>query len=116
MYTSSSFPYARNCLVTTVTRVLILHLLQKRWTATAQDILDDEVNLTGDIFLSAAFVSYLGAFTGSFRRTLSENWAMTLRDKGVRVSDGYSLTKVNAEHYTDVHSWFSARSLLATSR
>lgn len=52
------------------------------------------MNLTGDVFLSAAFVSYLGAFTGPFRRSLSENWAVTLRDKGVRVSDGYSLAKV----------------------
>ena len=68
--------------------------VQKRWKATAQDILDHEVNLTGDIFLSAAFVSYLGAFTGPFRHSLQESWAVILRDKGIRVSDGFSLTQV----------------------
>lgn len=67
---------------------------QKRWTATAQDILDHEVNLTGDIFLSAAFVSYLGAFTGPFRNSLVESWTVILRDKGIRVSDGFSLAQV----------------------
>lgn len=67
---------------------------QKRWTTSAQDILDHEVNLTGDIFLSAAFVSYLGAFTGPFRLSLSKSWTVTLRDKGVRVSEGYSLSQV----------------------
>lgn len=69
--------------------------VQKRWKATAQDILDHEVNLTGDIFLSAAFVSYLGAFTGPFRHSLLESWAVILRDKGIRVSDGFSLTQVS---------------------
>lgn len=67
---------------------------QKRWTATAQDILDDGVNLVGDIFLSAAFVSYLGAFTGPFRHSLSDSWAILLRDKGIRVSEKFSLTQV----------------------
>lgn len=57
-------------------------------------MLNHEVNLTGDIFLSAAIVSYLGAFTGPFRRSLTESWALILRDKGVRVSDGYSLSQV----------------------
>eukprot|EP00903_Cladosiphon_okamuranus_P017642 g16249.t1 len=66
----------------------------KRWTATAQDILDHEVNLTGDIFLSAAFLSYLGAFTGPFRNSLVASWTVMLRDKGVRVSDGFSLAQV----------------------
>lgn len=70
---------------------------QKRWTATAHDILDHEVNLTGDIFLSAAFVSYLGAFTGPFRASLVESWTIILRDKGVRVSDGFSLAQVRKE-------------------
>lgn len=53
------------------------------------------MNLTGDIFLGAAFVSYLGAFTGPFRHSLAESWAVILRDKGVRVSDGYSLAQVS---------------------
>ncbi|CAM9656208.1 unnamed protein product [Ascophyllum nodosum] len=69
----------------------------ERWRATVREILDYEVNLTGDIFLSAAFVSYLGAFTGPFRHMLSASWAVILRDKGIHVSDGYSLAKVLGE-------------------
>ncbi|CAM9257732.1 unnamed protein product, partial [Hapterophycus canaliculatus] len=66
-----------------------------RWTATAQEILDHEVHLTGDIFLSAAFVSYLGAFTGPFRNSLVGSWTVLLRDKGIRVSDDFSLAQVS---------------------
>ncbi|CAM9185724.1 unnamed protein product, partial [Choristocarpus tenellus] len=61
-----------------------------RWAATAQEILEDEANLTGDTFLSATFVSYLGGFTGAFRDSLVEYWTVSLRDKGVRVSEDYS--------------------------
>ncbi|CAM9197261.1 unnamed protein product [Discosporangium mesarthrocarpum] len=64
-----------------------------RWSATAQGILEDEVNLTGDTFLSAAFVSYLGGFTGPFRDSLVESWAVTLRDKGIRVSEDFSVVQ-----------------------
>lgn len=70
-------------------------LRQKRWTATAQDILDHEVNIAGDIFLSSAFVSYLGVFTGPFRNSLVKSWAVILRDRGIRVSEGYSLAQVS---------------------
>lgn len=76
-------------------------MFQKRWKATTQEILESEANLTGDIFLSAAFVSYLGAFTGPFRHTLFKSWAAILRDKGVRVSDGYSLPKVGKRNDAD---------------
>lgn len=68
--------------------------LQERWASLAQDMRQQEENLTGDMFLSAAFVSYLGAFTGRYRRSLSESWAVILRDKGVRVTDGFSLYQV----------------------
>ena len=74
--------------------VFVFWTPQERWRATVREILDYEVNLTGDIFLSAAFVSYLGAFTGPFRHMLSASWAVILRDKGIHVSDGYSLAKV----------------------
>lgn len=55
------------------------------------------MNLTGDIFISAAFVSYLGAFTGPFRNSLVESWTIILRDKGVRVSDDFSLAQVGQD-------------------
>ncbi|CAN0529915.1 unnamed protein product, partial [Ectocarpus sp. 12 AP-2014] len=36
----------------------------------------------------------LGAFTGPFRNSLVESWTVILRDKGVRVSDGFSVAQV----------------------
>lgn len=86
--------------------------VQKRWKATAQEILDHEVNLTGDMFLSAAFVSYLGAFTGPFRHSLLESWVVVLRDKGIRVSDGFSLTQVSKTAPRREHRCFAPATVL----
>lgn len=88
--------------------------VQKRWKATAQDIVDHEVNLTGDIFLSAAFVSYLGGFTGPFRHSLLESWVVVLRDKGIRVSDGFSLTQVSKTAPRREHRSYAPPTVLIT--
>lgn len=48
----------------------------KRLDGTLQDLI-------GDVFLSSAFVSYLGAFTGSYREEILARWAMELMVIGV---------------------------------
>lgn len=53
--------------------------------------------LVGDIFLSAAFVSYLGPFTGSYRRELTQLWTAKLIDASIPVSPDFSLAKQLAD-------------------
>jgi len=61
---------------------------QLRWTATVERLKRSELMLIGDVLLSAAFVSYIGAFDYQFRATLwEETWLPDIRDKGIPVTE-----------------------------
>ncbi|EQC31947.1 hypothetical protein SDRG_10462 [Saprolegnia diclina VS20] len=45
-----------------------------RWKASLEVMAADEVNLVGDVFLSAACIAYLGPFDGTFRLSLQRLW------------------------------------------
>ena len=46
-----------------------------RWKETADDLGHQTDLLVGDVFLSAACISYFGAFTGTYRDLLVAKWA-----------------------------------------
>lgn len=50
--------------------------------------------LVGDVFLSAAFVSYASPFTGVYRQQLTKQWLSTIQAKGIPCSDKYSFIKI----------------------
>ncbi|CAE7205816.1 ODA4, partial [Symbiodinium sp. KB8] len=61
---------------------------QKRWTATVERLKHSELMLIGDVLLSAAFVSYIGAFDYQFRGELwEETWLPDIRARSIPVSD-----------------------------
>jgi hypothetical protein len=45
-----------------------------RWKESVTTLNGDLLNLSGDVFLSAACVSYYGAFTGEYRQELQAKW------------------------------------------
>jgi len=45
-----------------------------RWAETVKIISDDIDKLVGNVFLSSACISYLGAFTGGYRKDMTESW------------------------------------------
>jgi len=45
-----------------------------RWQGTVTDLIVDISNLVGNVFLSAACISYFGAFTGVYRKILTDQW------------------------------------------
>ena len=45
-----------------------------RWQASADQLNSDLKNMTGNIMLSSAFVSYLGPFTAEYRIMLIYRW------------------------------------------
>ncbi|OQR99780.1 dynein heavy chain, partial [Thraustotheca clavata] len=50
-----------------------------RWKASLEVMTADEVNLVGDVFLSAACIAYLGPFDSTYRIKLQELWHETIR-------------------------------------
>jgi dynein heavy chain len=45
-----------------------------RWKVTVENLSSEIEQLIGDVFLSAASISYNGPFTGVFRKELNDEW------------------------------------------
>lgn len=63
----------------------------KRWQKASTDMHDSMKLLIGDTFISAACVTYFGAFTTSFRQELLNSWCTSCRAKDVLVSEKFRL-------------------------
>lgn len=62
-----------------------------RWSENIKTMKLEAVSLIGDSLLSAAFVSYIGAFSVVFRRTLfDEVWEPDLRQRNIPASESVS--------------------------
>lgn len=59
-----------------------------RWKDTVAQLSEDFKVLTGDMLLAAAFVSYAGPFTSTFRLDLIQQWGKFIKDKGVPMTEG----------------------------
>jgi len=62
-----------------------------RWKASVERYDVQINNLIGDVLLSAACISYYGAFTGVYRAEMVNYWLTTCRGRKIPVSDDYSL-------------------------
>ncbi|RHY30280.1 hypothetical protein DYB32_004445, partial [Aphanomyces invadans] len=51
-----------------------------RWKASMEKMVADELNLVGDVFLSAASISYLGPFDCTFRAKLTHLWMLQCKE------------------------------------
>lgn len=79
-------------------RVHIMCVFQSenvRWAHSVAQYHEQEETLSGDVLLTAAFISYAGSFSKKYRRELLENlWMPFLRSQKVSVSQ--ILTKTDA--------------------
>lgn len=64
-----------------------------RWKEQIGTIGEEFRNLIGDVFLSAATISYLGPFTGGYREPLIEEWKGKFKELGIPFTESYSLSK-----------------------
>ncbi|GAX73618.1 hypothetical protein CEUSTIGMA_g1069.t1 [Chlamydomonas eustigma] len=62
-----------------------------RWKSTAEDLSDRMLLLVGDVLLSAACISYMGAFTGSYRQKLVQSWILGCQEREIPASPSFSL-------------------------
>ncbi len=62
-----------------------------RWKASVQKFDEQITALLGDVLLSAACISYFGAFTGTYRADMVTSWLDSMREKGIPCSPDCSL-------------------------
>eukprot|EP00930_Biecheleria_cincta_P042962 TRINITY_DN29559_c0_g2_i1.p1 TRINITY_DN29559_c0_g2~~TRINITY_DN29559_c0_g2_i1.p1 ORF type:complete len:4097 (+),score=999.81 TRINITY_DN29559_c0_g2_i1:1152-12293(+) len=65
-----------------------------RWRSTVETIKQDIINLTGDVFLSSAAISYYGPFTGVYRAEIVDNWLKAAKDLKIPCGDTFDLREV----------------------
>jgi dynein heavy chain len=75
-----------------------------RWRETVGTIRQEIVNLTGDVFLSSAAISYYGPFTGVYRNEIVEEWLKKLKDTHIPCADSFDLREVMGNPVT-IRSW-----------
>ena len=62
-----------------------------RWKNTVENIQGEIERLVGNVFISCACISYFGAFTGTFREKLVEQWVSGCLEKEIPTSEDFSL-------------------------
>lgn len=70
---------------------------KSRWTAAAERLGQEYVQLTGNVLLAAAQVAYLGAFTSTYRTECLRQWVRMCAAKGVPCSEKFKLAAVLAD-------------------
>lgn len=75
-----------------------------RWRATVLTIADDIVNLTGDVFLSSAAISYYGPFTGIYRNDIVDEWVKAVKNNKIPSGDSFDLREVMGDP-VEIRDW-----------
>jgi len=75
-----------------------------RWRETVGTIRTEIVNLTGDVFLSSAAISYYGPFTGVYRNEIVDKWLEACRTTGIPCGETFDLREVMGNPVT-IRSW-----------
>lgn len=64
---------------------------ETRWTLNIKDLTSELWTITGDVLLSAAFVAYLGPFTGTYRAMLTDRWLIECENYKISVRKDFRL-------------------------
>ncbi len=76
----------------------------ERWQASANRLNEDLQNMTGNIMLASAFVSYLGPFTAEYRKALSDRWIAQFLEQGIPTSRDYALDRILSDE-NQIREW-----------
>jgi dynein heavy chain len=66
----------------------------ERWRVSVATLGDEIVDLTGDVFMGSACVSYFGAFTGLYRADMIKEWVDFCQSKEIPCSAQFDLAKI----------------------
>ncbi|XP_058497468.1 dynein axonemal heavy chain 1 [Solea solea] len=75
-----------------------------RWKETVQHLDYMIDNVTGDVLLSAAYIAYLGPFTGEYRIAMADEWLNCFKELNVPHTDGPSLISTLGDP-VKIRSW-----------
>ncbi|KAK3932091.1 Dynein heavy chain 6, axonemal [Frankliniella fusca] len=79
---------------------------QVRWESSVQILSEELQNMTGNVLVAAAYLSYLGAFTAIYRRDLIQIWLQRCITLNIPASSTFNLISVLADPY-DIRLWNS---------
>jgi dynein heavy chain len=75
-----------------------------RWKATVEGIGVEINNLTGDVFLSSAAISYYGPFTGQYRAEIVDIWLQKVQENNIPCGSSFDL-KVTMGNPVEIREW-----------
>ncbi len=80
---------------------------KERWKMDLEDLKQQRIRLLGDCLLSAAFLSYLGAFSWEFRHSmLVDDWQEDVKTKGIPLSQPFKLENMLTND-VEISKWTS---------
>lgn len=68
-----------------------------RWKESQRQLQLDLTNLTGNILLAAASISYLGPFTYEYRQKMLADWVIACNEQNIPVSPNFQLPRILTE-------------------
>ena len=63
-----------------------------RWKEQIEGIAVELLKVIGDVFLSAATISYLGPFTGQYRDPVIDGWKLKFEELAIPFTETYNLS------------------------
>ncbi|KAL9654899.1 hypothetical protein ABK040_008689 [Willaertia magna] len=75
-----------------------------RWEETLSNIIEQLSSIYGDVLLSSGVISYLGTFTGEYRKQIIKKWKTKLSQNEIKFSEEYSLASTLAEPM-EIRNW-----------
>ena len=75
-----------------------------RWEATLEELTKSSEKILGNVFLSAASISYLGPFTGAYRAELSSLWTTRCLQQSIPCAEDFSLERIMGKP-VEIREW-----------
>jgi len=75
-----------------------------RWNDDVGKMTESIKKLVGNVFLSCACISYFGAFTGDYRKILTDGWIKECLNRKIPTSDSFSLPEILGDPVT-IRDW-----------
>jgi dynein heavy chain len=76
----------------------------ERWQISSDKLQEDLTNMTGNIMLSSAFVSYLGPYTSGYRIMLVSKWIAMFIEKGIPTSKDFNIERILSDE-NQIREW-----------
>ena len=77
---------------------------KQKWIVCTRMLSGKYLTVSGDVLLSAAFISLLPGFTHKFRNKLLKKWSIFLNEHGLAVSDNFNFNDLFGDSM-EIRQW-----------